>query len=111
MKTAFQPIRSMDELDQVFAQSAAAPRILFKHDPSCMISAAAHRELSQMEQPVLLVDVENDHDLRDAVTQRTGVRHESPQALVLKNGQAAWSASHYEITHEAVAEAVERANI
>jgi bacillithiol system protein YtxJ len=33
---------------------------------------------------------------------RTGVVHESPQVVVLSNGQAVWSASHYAIKAESV---------
>ncbi len=53
-----------------------------------------------------LVDVRRHHALGQAVARRTGVRHESPQILVLVDGQVAWHASHGRITAVAVAEAL-----
>jgi hypothetical protein len=37
------------------------------------------------------------------------VMHESPQVIVLRNGQVVWNASHFRITADAVAEAVREA--
>jgi bacillithiol system protein YtxJ len=53
------------------------------------------------------LNIKNDeaHWLAAELARRTGVRHESPQVLLLRGGRAAWSASHAAVT----AEAVERA--
>jgi bacillithiol system protein YtxJ len=40
------------------------------------------------------------------VAARTGVRHESPQAFIIRNGQSVWTASHWNITSDAVADAL-----
>ncbi len=42
----------------------------------------------------------------DAVTERTGVRHESPQVIVLRDGKAVWSASQFRIKADDVAHAI-----
>ena len=42
------------------------------------------------------------YDLIRAIEERTGVQHESPQVILLDHGRAAWSASHYAITAQAV---------
>jgi bacillithiol system protein YtxJ len=55
---------------------------------------------------VVLVDVQRFHGLGREVAARTGVRHESPQVVVLRDGAAAWDADHRDITAEALAEAV-----
>ena len=55
---------------------------------------------------VALVDVRRRHRLGQAIAARSGVRHESPQVLVLRGGVAVWAADHRDITTEAVAEAV-----
>jgi bacillithiol system protein YtxJ len=33
-----------------------------------------------------------------AIAERTGIRHESPQAIVLKDGKPVYHASHYDVT-------------
>ncbi len=58
---------------------------------------------------VPLVDVRRAHDVSDEIARRTGVRHESPQVIVLRDGRAVWSASHGAITAGAVRAAGDRA--
>ena len=53
-----------------------------------------------------LVDVSRQHDVKRAVETQTGVRHESPQAIIVRNGKAVWDASHFAITAEDVAKQV-----
>lgn len=105
----FAPVASVPELEPLFARSRDAPVILFKHDPVCPISAAAHRQMSRLADGVPLIDVARAKDVAREVAERTGVRHESPQVLVLRDGRAVWSASHYDITADAVQDAVAKA--
>jgi bacillithiol system protein YtxJ len=34
----------------------------------------------------------------DAAAQRLGIRHETPQAILLRDGRVVWNASHFRIT-------------
>ena len=77
--------------------------ILFKHSPTCPVSWMAHREVMQLhtEQPDLplyLISVRRRRDVARFVEERTGVRHESPQILVLRHGAVIGSASHDDVT-------------
>ena len=108
MDRHFTPVTDMETIDRLLEQSHQEPVVLFKHDPFCPISAAAHRELQQMPEPVSLIDVEHETHISAEVAKRTGVRHESPQVIVLHQGRTAWSASRYEITQEAVGKAIQR---
>jgi bacillithiol system protein YtxJ len=56
-----------------------------------------------------LVDVASRHDIVRAIEARTGVRHESPQVLLLRHRQTVWSASHFAITAAAMTKAASRA--
>jgi bacillithiol system protein YtxJ len=56
--------------------------------------------------PVAILVVQDDRDLSRDVATRTGVRHETPQALVLRNGRAVWAASHFDISADSVEQAV-----
>jgi len=49
-----------------------------------------------------LMDVRAERPLSQQVATRTGVRHESPQVIVLWRGAAVWSASHDDITAGAI---------
>ncbi len=106
----FAPLPDADALDGLLARSHDVPVLLFLHDPYCPISRRAWGEMQQLAAgPLLdayLVNVSRQHDLSDAIAARTGVRHESPQALVLRDGKAVWDASHFSITAQAVGSAL-----
>lgn len=99
---SFNQIDDIETLETFFERSQREPVLLFKHDTACPISAAAHREMTQVEGEIALVDVARGKDVSTEVERRTGVRHESPQVLLLRNGAAAWSASLFEIKADAV---------
>lgn len=107
MDDQFTPITDAAALDALFAASAQKPVILFKHDPYCPISARAFREMARVADDVAIIDVANDQDIARAIAERTGIRHESPQAIVLRDGAAAWSASHGRIKADDVAQAAQ----
>ncbi|HEX8458744.1 MAG TPA: bacillithiol system redox-active protein YtxJ [Pyrinomonadaceae bacterium] len=108
--TNFMPVTDTGGLDELVARSHDAPVVLFKHSTTCPISARAHQQMERLPADVAgqisLVVVQRARELSRRVAEETGIRHESPQAIVLRNGQAVWSASHFDITTEAVAEAV-----
>ncbi len=93
-------LRTEAELDAAFA---AEHYLLFKHSPTCPISAAAFAEYerwaaAQPESPTGWIEVVQQRPLARAVAERTGIRHESPQAILLAHGEARWNASHGAIT-------------
>lgn len=107
MDEHFIPITDIDALNAFFAASAERPVILFKHDPYCSISARAYREMANVADDVAIIDVANDEEVKHAVTRRTGIRHESPQVIVVRDGKAVWSASHFRIHADDVVRAVQ----
>lgn len=106
----FTPLETVADLDQLLERSHDAPSVLFLHDRWCPISANAYREMSSLDQGAIektvLIDVTRGRELSRAIEERTGVRHESPQVLVLRDGKAAWHASHFAITATAVGAAL-----
>lgn len=86
------------------------PTLLYLHDPWCPISARVYRQLEKLDHVVYIVDVDANPDLAPAVEAMTGIRHESPQAIVLRDGAPVWSASHFAITADAVRRALAQAD-
>lgn len=98
MKANFIEVNSNEELDQLFEQSNEKPVVLFKHSLTCPISAGVHQEISGADADVHLVIMQRARDVSNRIAERTGIRHESPQAIVLKNGEPVYHASHYDVT-------------
>lgn len=95
-------LTTTQECDALFGHELT---IVFKHSPTCPISLFAHREVmrfrkAQPDALVFLVSVRRACDVARHIAERTGVRHESPQIVVLRRGVVVAAASHDEITAE-----------
>ncbi len=54
--------------------------------------------------PVYWVDVKAERPLSREIADRLGITHESPQAILLRQGAPVWHASHASVTAGAIAE-------
>jgi bacillithiol system protein YtxJ len=91
-------------LDRVF--STPGLTLIYLHDPWCPINAHAMRQLNDVPGPIHSIDVSTQHELKRAVADHTGVIHQSPQAILLRDGKPVWHASHYDISGADVLEAI-----
>jgi len=102
----------IEDLDRLLAQTSERPLLLFKHSVTCGTSAEALDELidhlneDQLDARSAIVTVQSHRELSNAVSARLGVRHETPQALLIRNGRVIWSASHFRVTAAAVQSAI-----
>lgn len=103
---SFNEIKETESLAQLMERSKQQPVILFKHSTACPISARAYREMQNVKQEVDIVIVQHARELSRAVETATGVRHETPQAILLRHEKPVWTSSHYDISAEAVEEAM-----
>ena len=106
METNFNAVGDAAALEELLTRSHEGPVLLFKHSNSCPISARAYRQMQGVKSPVSIVVVQESREVSREVEARTGVQHETPQALVLRDGRAVWSASHFDITADAVEQAL-----
>ena len=122
------PLEHLDELHRLIEESQSRPVLLFKHSHSCGASLEALDELvaylndrgperstphdgrsaPQESRPLqyAMVTVQTHRAVSNAVAQRLGVRHETPQALLVRDGRVVWSASHFRVTAAAVDDAI-----
>jgi bacillithiol system protein YtxJ len=109
MKNHFVKVTDTKEFQELADRSKDQPVVIFKHSLTCPISAAAYEQMAELAGEVALVEVQNARELSAEIENRLKINHESPQVLVLRNGQVVWEASHFKITADAVAEAVREA--
>lgn len=98
MSDQFNQIKSVEQLDEVFAQSNDKPVVLFKHSLTCPISAGVYEVVRNIEGEVNIVIMQTAREVSNEIAARTGIRHESPQAIVLKDEKPIYHASHYDVT-------------
>ena len=100
MKARFNEIHTTDELDALVEKSNEQPIVLFKHSTTCPISHGVYNEVSNADADINLIIVQNARNVSLAIAEKTGIRHESPQAIILKDGEVVYHASHYDVTAE-----------
>lgn len=91
-------LESLEALDRLFERSHNEPVVLFKHSSTCGISAGVHSEVSRVAGDINIVTVQTHRGISNEIAERTGIRHESPQAIILWAGKTVYHASHYDIT-------------
>ncbi|MCL4693538.1 MAG: bacillithiol system redox-active protein YtxJ [Candidatus Hydrogenedentes bacterium] len=113
-ETTVKPLNTLESLDACLSASKARPLFIFKHSTACPISAAAYREVTEYatgtgaEDPdVYLVKVIEDRPVSNKIAEVLGVAHKSPQVILVRDGQCAWTASHHGIRTERMREAVD----
>jgi bacillithiol system protein YtxJ len=89
---------TLDKLEAAIDESRLRPVLLFKHSTSCGISSGVFREVRAVDADINIVVVQTDRDISNEIARRTGIRHQSPQAIVLRDGEVVYHASHYDIT-------------
>ncbi|MFN5546008.1 MAG: bacillithiol system redox-active protein YtxJ [Bacteroidota bacterium] len=91
-------------LDAITEQSFSKPQVLFKHSTRCSISTMAMNRLLRLEDAFYqqadfyYLDLIAHRDVSAAIAERYHVHHESPQVIILKQGDATYDASHMEIS-------------
>ena len=107
------PLHDIESVDAAIAESRERPVLLFKHSRYCGVSCEALDELqSHMDGHAdsavtyKLVTVQTHRPVSDAIAQRLGLRHETPQAILIKDGKIVWNASHFRITASTLDEVV-----
>lgn len=106
------PLNSVDQLDSIRKASNSKPQVIFKHSTTCSISKMA---LDRFERAVTsdaidfyYLDLLNYRSISNAVVESFQVHHESPQVILIKNGECIYDESHYGIMMD---ELVEQAGV
>ena len=103
-------ITDPETLDDVLRSDRA---ILYKHSTRCPVSAVVIDEVLRFARAhpdwrVYVLKVIEQRALSNTVAERLGVRHQSPQAFVIRQGHCVWNAAHADITAERLAACGER---
>ena len=113
MREKIHDLHSIEELQSVLEASKERPILLFKHSSTCPISSRALREfekyLETADQTVSynLITVQTDRPVSNEVAARLGIQHETPQAILIKNGKPVWDASHFRISATTIESAIQ----
>lgn len=109
-------LMSIQELDHALDESRVRPVLFFKHSLTCPISTRAFSELRSYldnADPRIsckLITIQTARSVSDEAASRLRIEHESPQAILVRNGRGLWNASHRAITAESLDQAIRNTN-
>lgn len=102
-----------EQLKQVISKSQIRPQVIFKHSTRCSISAVALQRLQKTAQPsdidFYFLDLIANRALSNKVAEVFRVRHESPQVLVVRDGECIYDESHLGISMNEIVDHVHAA--
>lgn len=99
-------LSSTEQLDQLIERSFQRPQVIFKHSTRCTISSMALNRLERAETPeeadFHYLDLIQYRPLSNLIAEKFNVYHESPQVLIIHNGECTYDESHYAISMEEI---------
>lgn len=96
-----------EQLKQIVIKSQSRPQVIFKHSTRCSISSVALQRLQKVDQPsdidFYYLDLIAYRGISNKISEIFDVHHESPQVLVIRDGECIYDESHLGISmHEIV---------
>jgi bacillithiol system protein YtxJ len=105
-------LRTESQLEQIQQESKTKSILIFKHSRRCSISKVAldrlERQWNVAEtshiKPYFL-DLLTFRQISESIAMQFEVEHESPQVLIISNGESIYDRSHFEINYDGILEA------
>lgn len=96
------------QLDRINEESKTQPVVIFKHSTRCSISSMAKSRLDRETPPentsFYYLDLLQYRNISNKVAEVYKVHHESPQVLLIKNGECTYEETHNGISMADIAE-------
>ena len=103
-------LQNENQLQEIKERSNQKPQLIFKHSTRCSISGVAKSRLERAQAPenadFYYLDLIRYRDISNKVAETFNVYHESPQVLLIKNGECVYDESHSGISMDEIAEQV-----
>jgi bacillithiol system protein YtxJ len=106
------PLTDQNQLETIKDQSFTTPQVILKHSTTCSISKMALARMERSVAPTSIqfyyLDLLNYRAISNAIAEKFSVYHESPQILLIKNGECIFDESHGGIQMEEIVEQATR---
>ena len=108
----WQDLETSGDLRTLIRRSHDIPVVIFKHSVRCGASAIVKRRLEEdwdLQNDAVdtyLLDLVAHRDLSNEVAKAFGVRHQSPQVLIIKDGRSIFDASHGDVSAATIRQAL-----
>lgn len=102
----WQKISQTSHVDSIIESSSERPQLIYKHSHRCSVCFVAKGDLEQSSEEILdhadmhFVNVVHHREASDYIASELDIRHESPQVILVDQGDVVWHASHGSIEAE-----------
>ena len=107
---------SIATLDQLQQSSHQRPAVIFKHSTRCSISSmvlsrleSAWSEEEMQDVDLFFLDLIRHRDVSQEIARRFKVTHQSPQMLIIQQGESVFDASHMSVSYQKLRSQLEAA--
>ncbi len=104
------PLESEAGLQSLVEKSNEKPQVIFKHSTRCSISSMAKNRLEKSEEPENIdfhfLDLIKFRSLSNQIADDFGIKHESPQVILIQNAKPVYHTSHSAIFMDEIVENV-----
>jgi bacillithiol system protein YtxJ len=101
-------LTGITQIDFIKEKSKEKPQVIFKHSTRCSISTVVKNRLERSNEfpnaDFYFLDLIKHRSVSDKITDDFSVYHESPQVLVIRNGECVYDESHSAINMDEIAE-------
>lgn len=103
-------IQSTEDVDKIVVASNDRYQAIFKHSTTCPISSMAKMRLESKWDLDMLdahyLDLLSYRSVSNYIAEALEVHHESPQIILLKDGEVIYDSSHLDITVDELKESI-----
>jgi len=98
------PLEHLEQLSEIESRSNSKPCVIFKHSTSCSISSMAkfrledHWDFKSEEVDIYFLDLLRFRNISNEIAEKFSIHHESPQLMLIRNGEVTYDASHLDIS-------------
>lgn len=97
----WKPLLELSQLDEIIEVSKNKTQVIFKHSTRCGVSRSVLKQFEKQFNSdnidFYFLDLITFREISNTIAQKFGVKHQSPQLIVIKNKKVIANASHHSI--------------
>ena len=99
-------IQDENQLEEIKKKSKIRPQVIYKHSVRCGVSSVVKSRLEKAKLPTDIdyyyLDIIHFRSISNKIAEEFRVYHESPQVLLIRDGQCVYEESHMGITAQEI---------
>jgi len=105
-------IPDQNQLEKIIEASDDQPQLIYKHSHRCSVCIMAKEDIEasadtlSKQMDLHFVNVVHQREVSNHIASNLDIRHESPQAILLANGEVVWHGSHWQIKSDKILQQV-----